>query len=93
LLRLGDFGATLTRPVTTTADNFQAELPHQRFVVMADRNVHLKRTDQSSDDATISDFLLSEGVYAEVIVPPDAYLSFVLATGETDGTIRITPTS
>lgn len=93
MLSLGDFGPTLTRAVTTAADHFQAELPHQRFVVQADRNVHLKRADAPTDDATTDDFLLTEGVYAEVTVPPDGYLSFVLATGETDGTIRITPAS
>lgn len=91
MLRLGDFSATISRAVTTTADSFEATRPYLDFVVCADRNVHLRRTDDADTKATEADFLLLAEHYAEVTVANGGWLSFVLASGEPDGTIRITP--
>jgi hypothetical protein len=60
-------------------------------VVLADRNVHLRRTDDADVAASDADFLLLADHYAEVAVTGGEFLSFVLAAGEPDGTIRITP--
>jgi hypothetical protein len=91
LLRLGDFGATSTLDLTPASGAYRAERPHQDFVVLADRNAHLKRTEHPDEEAGQADFLLREGVYVQVSVPPGDYLAFVVAEGEPDGLIRITP--
>lgn len=91
MIRLGDFGQTTTLDVTSEPANYQGERPWQHYVVLSDRNIHLRRVSDASVDASADDFLLLEGRYAEVTIPEEGYLSFVLANGEPDGLIRITP--
>lgn len=90
MLCLGDFGPTSTRPVTPDPASFRADRPHRRFAVLSDRNIHLRRSDSETIAPTAEEFLLHEGVYALVDVPPGEFLGYWLAEGEADGVIRIT---
>lgn len=91
MLRLGDFGATTTRGVTSNPAHYEGERPWHHYIVLSDRNVHLRRTDDDEVAASADDFLLLEGRYVEVTIPEGGFLAYILAEGEPDGAIRITP--
>lgn len=90
MVLLGNFGATDAIAVTTEAAYFQGERPWSYYVIRSDRIVHLRRSQTAEDAATTDDFLLTEGEYVRVEIAEGDWLSFVLAAGETDGTVYIT---
>ncbi|AXQ68577.1 hypothetical protein HOU00_gp038 [Caulobacter phage CcrPW] len=92
MISLGNFGNTSKLAVTSDAATFEGVQPWSFFVVHSNRAVHLKRVDvETGDDADTTDFHLMADEYARVEIPPGGFLSFVLATAETDGDIYITP--
>lgn len=97
MIRLGFFGTTVSEVAATTASEYTNPGPYQRFVVSATVNVHLAKcnVDQAANNpsfaATQNDFLLLQGEYVEVCLLPGEVLSWIVATGDTNGTIYITP--
>lgn len=89
MLILGPFGKTTVFAVTAAADSFTNPGPYTSFMVLANRAVHLSR----DGDATVDEVLIPTDTPVEVSFLTGAALSFILADGETDGTLRITEVS
>lgn len=92
MTELGFFGKTTVDDVTSTARAFTNAGPSQVFVVRADRKVHLLRTTDGDAAAATEEngFLLLADEPAQFSLEVGGSLSYVLAAGETDGSIRIT---
>lgn len=91
MISLGNFGATAKLAVTSTASSYEGVRPWPAYAIHSDRAVHLKRAAIDTDDATEGDFHLVADGYVRVEITPGEFLSFVLADGESDGSIYITP--
>jgi hypothetical protein len=93
LVRLGAFEQTVRLPITSDSAVFPGSRGWTRYVVRADRAVHLRRTYVESEEATQDDFLLVAGEYADIELPEDVFLSVTLSDAETDGSLYITRTT
>lgn len=94
MIELGSFRNTTVLAVTGETDIFTSPGPYSSYVVHANRNVLLVRNNvvivTDDDDNPPNAFPLKEGEYARIRLDKNEVLSFVLAAGETDGTIWLT---
>lgn len=85
---IGFFSDTHVDVINATPASYQPTGSYTSFAILADTPCHLS----VSGDATTDDFMLLPGIYA--IVNVDRFsaqtLSWVVADGSADGTIRIT---
>lgn len=95
-IRAGYFGDTVSDVVSAAAADFQvAGAPESRhaFLVQSDKTIHLTRT-QSGDTpnpASIADgFRIPADTLVLVLAFAGDTISYILGTGETDGTIWFT---
>lgn len=86
---LGFFASTHVDVVNATPASFQPTGSYTTFAILADTPCHLS---VSGSDATTNDFMLLPGIYAIVNIDRFSaqHISWVVASGGTDGTIRIT---
>lgn len=90
----GNISKTTKLAVTSVADSFEAERPHNAFIVVSDRNIHVAHSDSATGDveATTDDLPIFENQHVIFQLLEGEKLSFILADSETDGNIYITPT-
>lgn len=99
MIRIGSFGTTIQKSVTSTPTSWQNSTAYQRFCVQADVNTHLARAtiDQYANNpdfaAGQTDFYLLSGLPVEVILLPGEVLSWVVDSADIDGTLWLTPAS
>lgn len=87
--QLGYFTSTSKFAVSATADYFTNDGPNSLYTVVSDRAVHIRNAGPGSDanPATIADFLIPADTLVSLQIQPGDRISFVLETGETDGSI------
>lgn len=90
MIELGYFTDTHVLGVTSASDTFANPGNGQTFIVRADRKVHIVRSTDDDAEATEDDFLLLADEPASFALEVGGSLGYILADGETDGTIRIT---
>jgi hypothetical protein len=90
-IRAGYFGKTQSFAVTDTADDFQVEGAAESrhvFLVQSDKTVHVAR---EGNTAAVADSLrIPANTPVLVAAFAGEHVSFILGTGETDGTIWFT---
>lgn len=97
MIELGSFRNTAVLAVTSEADTFTSPGPYSSYLVRSDRNVLIQR---NTVEIVVGDeenppkaFPLKEGEVARVRLDRNEALAFILAEGETDGTIWLTETN
>ncbi len=80
------FGDTFVNAVTDVADTYTQTRPNNAVIILSDRITNLA----IGRNATTDDFMLKADTYFVVNLVEGETLSYILATGESDGTIRLT---
>jgi len=95
-IRAGYFGKTTAKAVTAAADTFQVQGANESrhvFLVQSDKTVHVTRVSsgEAAEPATAANGLRipADNLVLVAALAGDT-LSFLLGTGETDGTIWFT---
>ena len=84
---------TTTLASSDTPVTFECQWPTTAYFVYVDHAVRVRRSSTNDpQDATVDDFPIVAGGQVLMRLYQDEQLSFVLATGETDGHIWVTPT-
>lgn len=89
MIELGTIRNTATYAVADVAANHVGTGPYSQVLVRSDRSVCLA----TGRDATTTDFLLKAGEPLKLALAKDETLSFILADGETSGSISLTECS
>jgi hypothetical protein len=87
MLSAAILGATTAESASSAPGSYTGTRPHGAVIILADVKVHLSF---SGSDASTSDFLLLTNTYFLGHLQEGEVVSWVKASGESDGTIRIT---